>query len=60
MVQELKKTRIAFILPEDQSWTGGVNYLKNLLFAVKTAGLDDFEPILYVGKKTDEKHLELF
>ena len=41
-------------------WMGGINYLKNLLFAINQADDRQIQPILFVGKKTDKKLLKEF
>jgi glycosyltransferase involved in cell wall biosynthesis len=47
--------RIAFTLLGDSSWTGGVNYLRNILFSLKELGDKDVEPVLFVAPDTDQK-----
>ena len=50
MVQEHREMiRIAFALPEDERWTGGVNYLRNLLLSLTTIKCQKLEPILFAG-----------
>ncbi|MFZ4854977.1 MAG: glycosyltransferase family 4 protein [Desulfuromonadaceae bacterium] len=51
--------RVAFALQEDESWMGGVNYLKNLLYAVSTFG-DRIEPLLFMGNASTERTIRLF
>lgn len=41
-------------------WMGGINYLKNLLFAISQSGDNKIQPILFVGKKVDQKLLDEF
>jgi glycosyltransferase involved in cell wall biosynthesis len=41
-------------------WMGGINYLKNLLFAISQSGDNKIQPILFVGKKVDKKLLDEF
>lgn len=42
------------------SWMGGINYLKNLLYAISKLEDDEIKPILFVGKKTDITLLKNF
>jgi len=49
--------RVAFILG-DVGWTGGVNYYKNLLQAIKTDPNSKIQPVLFFGKKFDVKEFE--
>jgi glycosyltransferase involved in cell wall biosynthesis len=55
-----KMIRVAFAFPEDPRWTGGVNYLHNLLFALKSVQSEDIEPIIFAGCHVDAKMLERF
>ena len=41
-------------------WMGGINYLKNLLFAIQQVDDQKIQPILFVGKKVDKKLLDEF
>ena len=41
-------------------WMGGINYLKNLLFAISQSGDNQIQPVLFVGKKVDQKLLDEF
>ncbi len=51
--------RVAFALQEDESWMGGINYLKNLLYAVSAFG-DRIEPVLFMGNMPAERTIQLF
>ncbi len=51
--------KVAFALQEDESWMGGINYLKNLLYAVSGFG-DRIEPVLFVGKRSAARTVRLF
>lgn len=42
------------------SWMGGINYLKNLLYAISKLEDGEIKPILFVGKKTDISLLKEF
>lgn len=51
--------RVAFALQEDESWMGGINYMKNLLYAVSAFG-DQLEPLLFTGRMSAERTIQLF
>lgn len=42
------------------SWMGGVNYLKNLMFAISQSDEGKIQPVLFVGYKVDKKLLAEF
>ncbi|MFV8341099.1 glycosyltransferase family 4 protein [Flavobacterium sp. XS2P39] len=42
------------------SWMGGINYLKNLMFAISQSNEEKIQPILFVGYKVDKKLLSEF
>jgi glycosyltransferase involved in cell wall biosynthesis len=46
------KVRVAFTLFADGSWTGGVNYLRNLFSAINSLDNSAVEPILFVSPNT--------
>lgn len=46
--------RVGFIGAVSKEWMGGLNYFKNLLYAISTLENKEIEPIVFVGKKTDE------
>jgi len=53
--------RVGFALPEDERWAGGVNYLRNLLFAVTALGGDRrIQPVLFAGDQVDDNLLSRF
>lgn len=52
--------RVAFVFPEDPRWTGGVNYLHNLLFALRSVHADDIEPVLFAGDQIEASVLQRF
>ncbi|WP_165372246.1 glycosyltransferase family 4 protein [Emticicia agri] len=53
--------KVAFtIIGGKSSWMGGINYLKNLLFALSQLEEHTLKPVLLVGKKVDEKLLKEF
>ena len=42
------------------TWMGGINYLKNLLFAINQSGDSKVQSVLFVGYKIDEKIVKEF
>lgn len=52
--------RIGFLGYHFKQWMGGINYYKNLLFAISNSGIGEIEPIVFVGKKTDPYLIETF
>ena len=49
--------RVAFTLIGGSTWTGGINYLENLLSAIAEEPTCNIKPILFAGKSTDPKTL---
>ncbi len=52
--------RVGFIGAVSKEWMGGLNYFKNLLFAISTLENKEIEPIVFVGRKTDEDIKAMF
>lgn len=52
--------RVGFIGAVSKEWMGGLNYFKNLLFAISTLGNKEIEPIVFVGITTDEDIKKMF
>ena len=53
--------RVGFtIIGGKTGWMGGINYLKNLLFAISQTDDSRIQPLLFVGKKVDQKLLDEF
>ena len=50
--------RVAFGMIGGELWTGGVNYLENLLSAIADNPAVDIEPVLVVGSDADTKRVE--
>ena len=48
------------IIAGKSKWMGGINYLRNLLFAISQLENRNIQPILIVGNKVDEKILKQF
>ena len=47
--------RVAFIGLASKKWMGGLNYFRNLLYAIETFKKDEIEVIVFVGKKIDSE-----
>lgn len=52
--------RVGFLCDFDREWLGGVNYLKNLLFALQLMPDKKVKPIVFVGLEPDSVVLESF
>jgi glycosyltransferase involved in cell wall biosynthesis len=52
--------RVGFIGAVSKDWMGGLNYYKNLLFALSTLEDKEIEVIVFVGENTDIEIKELF
>ncbi|TKT87647.1 glycosyltransferase family 4 protein [Dyadobacter frigoris] len=53
--------RVGFTIIDGKvEWMGGINYLKNLLFALSQLENKQIQPILFVGNNTDEKLIKQF
>lgn len=55
-----KMIRIGFIGAVSKEWMGGLNYYKNLLYAISTVEDQQIEPIVFVGKNTDTEIKNMF
>lgn len=42
--------KVAFLLQVSESWMGGLNYMKNLLYAIHTSENKEIEPLIFVPK----------
>lgn len=47
-------TRVAFWYDRPQAYTGGLNYVRNLLHAMAQVGAADIVPFVFFGRKVDE------
>lgn len=54
------KIRVAFFPPTDSSWMGGVNYYKNLFFALNTHKKSEIELVLVVPKSSDSNIISIY
>lgn len=53
--------RVGFTIIDGKvKWMGGVNYLKNLLYAISMSKDRKIEPVLFLGNKVDEKIVKEF
>lgn len=52
--------RIGFIGAVSKEWMGGLNYFKNLLYAIDSLNDPNIEVIVFVGKKTDIEIKNMF
>ncbi len=53
--------RVGFIIGNlSERWMGGLNYFKNLLYAISVLEDRKIEPVIFLGKKTDKKIKTLF
>lgn len=52
--------RVAFIGAVSKEWMGGLNYFKNLLYALSTLEKKELEVFVFVGKNTDEDIKAMF
>ena len=52
--------RIGFCLEDIQGWMGGVNYIKNLLFAISQYTDRIIEPVVFLGKNIDDEIVDLY
>ncbi len=52
--------RVGFLGNVSKEWMGGVNYLKNLLYAISILPNGQIKPIVFVGKNTDAQIKKMF
>ena len=52
--------RVGFIGSVSKEWMGGLNYFKNLLFALNSIEDKKIDVYIFVGKKTDQKIKNMF
>jgi len=52
--------RVGFIGAVSKEWMGGLNYFKNLLYAISTLEKNELEIFVFVGKKTDTEIKTMF
>lgn len=54
-------TRVAFVMTRTvQNWNGGVNYLRNLVHAIRSVPGNEIEPVLVVPPDTPDKLIASF
>src|ERR1035437_6914778 len=56
----MQKIRIGFLSYNDTSWMGGINYLKNLLYAVNKLENQKIEPYIFFEKDADPAVVKMF
>lgn len=52
--------RVGMILSVSKQWMGGLNYFKNLLYALSTLPEKQIEVVVFTGTSTDEKSKSVF
>lgn len=52
--------RVGFVGAVSKEWMGGLNYFKNLLYALSTLEQKELEIFVFVGKNTDEDIKNMF
>lgn len=52
--------KIGFIGALTKDWTGGINYFKNLLYALNISKKGELEVYVFIGKKTDKVIRDIF
>lgn len=52
--------RVGFIGAVSKEWMGGLNYFKNLLYAISVLENRKIDPIVFVGTQTDEEIKTIF
>ena len=52
--------KVGFIGAVSKEWMGGLNYYKNLLYAISILEDKKIEVVVFVGKKTDEEIKNMF
>lgn len=52
--------KVGFIGAVSKEWMGGLNYFKNLLFAISKLENKEIKPVVFIGKKTDKKIKNMF
>lgn len=52
--------KVGFLDLGTASWTGGLHYLRNLLYAVLMVPESKIDPLLLIGRKTDQKLIDTF
>lgn len=52
--------KVGFIINASSGWMGGVNYFKNLLYAISVIEDRKIEPVVFMGKQADQEIKALF
>jgi hypothetical protein len=59
-IENYGMTKVAFWYDAPAAYTGGLNYVRNLLYAVSLVGDSNIEFYVFFGKKTDESLIARF
>ena len=52
--------KVGFVGAVSEEWMGGLNYFKNLLYAIKKLNNRELQVYVFVGKKTDVEIKRMF
>ena len=52
--------KVGFVGAVSEEWMGGLNYFKNLLYAIKKLNSRELQVYVFVGKKTDVEIKRMF
>jgi glycosyltransferase involved in cell wall biosynthesis len=58
--QDSKKIRVGFFPPENKRWMGGVNYYKNLFYALKQVSENGIEIVIFLPTKNDDEVVKIY
>lgn len=56
----VERIRVAFPVVASVGWLGGMNYIKNLLYAVSRLEESRIEPVILTGRQSDPKLLAMY
>jgi glycosyltransferase involved in cell wall biosynthesis len=59
-IGNMQKIRVGFIGYNNMSWLGGINYLKNLLFAINNLKDQNIEAYIFFERNADPSVIEIF
>lgn len=52
--------KVGFIGAVSKEWMGGLNYIKNLFYAISMLENQAIKPVIFIGKKTDKEIKKMF
>jgi glycosyltransferase involved in cell wall biosynthesis len=58
--QMKSRLRVGFFPPSEKKWMGGVNYYKNLFFALKKYLSSEIEIVIFLSKKYDKNIVSIY